>query len=160
MLTVLGNPQRVCNGLTRRAALQVGGAGLFGLTAAKLHAAESATGHFRNGRAKSVMFLFLFGGPSQLETFAMKPDSPRWGRGHWSYCFPAVVAGTGVRGGLLLGKSDKDAAWPMERPISPEDLGATIYEALGVDRNLALPDKQGRIVYILDGGRPGDELWG
>jgi hypothetical protein len=89
-----------------------------------------------------------------------KPDTPQWGRGHWSYCFPAVVAGAGVRGGLLLGKSDKDAAWPMERPISPEDLGATIYEALGVDRNLALPDKQGRMVYILDGGRPVDELWG
>jgi hypothetical protein len=89
-----------------------------------------------------------------------KPDTAVWGRGHWSYCFPALLAGAGVKGGLLLGKSDKDAAYPTERPVSPEDLGATIYSALGVDLNLALPDKQGRPVYILDGGKPVDELYG
>jgi uncharacterized protein DUF1501 len=88
-----------------------------------------------------------------------KPDTPAWGRGHWSYCFPAVLAGAGVRGGMLLGRSDKDAAWPVERPISPEDLGATIYQSLGVDPNLSLPDKQGRPVFIMDGGRPLDEIF-
>src|SRR5690242_12238761 len=75
MLSILGNPQRVCNGLTRRTMLQAGGAGLFGLTAARLRAAEQATGQFKNGRAKSVIFVFLFGGPSQLETFDMKPEA-------------------------------------------------------------------------------------
>lgn len=89
-----------------------------------------------------------------------KPDTPQWGRGHWSFCFPAVLAGAGVRGGMLFGRSDKDAAWPVERPVSPEDLGATIYQALGVDLNLALPDKQGRPVHILDGGQPVDEIFG
>lgn len=89
-----------------------------------------------------------------------KPDTPQWGRGHWSYCFPAVLAGAGVKGGLLLGKSDKDAGFPIERPVSPEDLGATIYEALGVDLELSLPDKQGRPVFILDGGKPVSELYG
>jgi len=88
------------------------------------------------------------------------PDTPQWGRGHWSYCFPALVAGAGVKGGLLLGRSDKDAAWPVERPISPEDLGATIYDALGIDLNLALPDKQGRPVHLVDGGRPISEIFG
>jgi len=76
MLTILGHRQSVCNGLSRRAILQVGGAGLFGLTAAKLRAAESAGAQFQQARAKSVIFVFLFGGPSQLETFDMKPDAP------------------------------------------------------------------------------------
>ena len=76
MLSILGHRQSVCNGLSRRTMLQVGGAGLFGLSAAKLRAAEVATGQFQNGRAKSVIFVFLFGGPSQLETLDMKPDAP------------------------------------------------------------------------------------
>lgn len=89
-----------------------------------------------------------------------KPDTPQWGRGHWSYCFPAVLAGAGIRGGISFGRSDKDAAWPLERPVSPEDLGATIYHALGIDPRLSLPDSQGRPVYINDGGRPLVELFG
>lgn len=90
-----------------------------------------------------------------------KPDTPQWGRGHWSYCFPAVLAGAGVKGGLLLGKSDKDAGFPIERPISPEDMGATIYDALGVDLGLMLPDRQGRPVHIMEGGgKPIAELFG
>jgi uncharacterized protein (DUF1501 family) len=89
-----------------------------------------------------------------------KPDTSQWGRGHWSFCFPAVLAGAGIRGGIAYGKSDKDAAWPIEHRVSPEDLAATIYHALGVDPNLALPDQQGRPVHIVDGGRPRLELFG
>jgi hypothetical protein len=83
MLTVLGSPRRVCNGLTRRKLLQVGGAGLFGLSLPKVRAAESLQPP-RDARAKSVMFVFLFGGPSQLETFDMKPDAPSGIRGPFS----------------------------------------------------------------------------
>src|SRR5947208_1535336 len=68
MLTVLGRTRRMCDGLTRRQLLQVGGAGLLGVDLPKVLAAEArATLH--GGRAKSVIFVFLFGGPSQLETF-------------------------------------------------------------------------------------------
>ena len=77
MLTIQGQPKRVCSGLTRRELLQVGGAGLFGLTLPKLLAAEEAAPAFQNGRAKSVLFLFLFGGPSQLETFDLKRVTAR-----------------------------------------------------------------------------------
>src|SRR5689334_8355495 len=80
MLTILGNPRRLCNGLTRRQLLQAGGAGLFGLSLPKVLAAEMAQPQ-RRARAKSVMFVFLFGGPSQLETFDMKPDAPSGIRG-------------------------------------------------------------------------------
>jgi len=66
--------------LTRRRILQAGGAGLFGLSLPRVLAAESA-GPFEQPRAKSVIFLFLFGGPSQLETFDMKPEAPSTLRG-------------------------------------------------------------------------------
>ena len=68
----------------------------------------------------------------------------RWGRGHWSTLFPALLAGAGVRGGTTYGTSDKDAAYPVDKPVSPEQLAATIYDALGIDLNLRLPDSQGR----------------
>ena len=80
MLNIPGRPQRVCSGWTRRQILQAGGAGLLGLSLPKLLAAE-ATGSVKPARAKSVIFLFLFGGPSQLETFDLKPDAPSSIRG-------------------------------------------------------------------------------
>jgi len=84
----------------------------------------------------------------------------KWGRGHWSTLFPALVAGAGVRGGTLYGKSDKDAAYPIDNPTSPEDLAATVYKTLGVDPQLRLPDRQGRPVQIVDGGTPVDAIFG
>jgi hypothetical protein len=84
MLKILGNSRRVCSGITRRQVLEAGGAGLLGLTLPKILAAESALGASRAPRAKSVIFLFLFGGPSQLETFDMKPNAPSTIRGPFS----------------------------------------------------------------------------
>jgi len=61
--------------INRRSVLRVGGAGMLGLTMPKLmQAAEQATS--LKPRAKSVIFLFQWGGPSQLDTFDMKPDAP------------------------------------------------------------------------------------
>jgi uncharacterized protein (DUF1501 family) len=86
--------------------------------------------------------------------------NPQWGRDHWSTLFPAVVAGGGVGGGRVYGRSDKDAAYPAEKPVSPEDLAATVYHALGVDPELRLPDPEGRPTAIVDGGTPVTALWG
>ncbi|MDA1017155.1 MAG: DUF1501 domain-containing protein [Planctomycetota bacterium] len=77
-----------------------------------------------------------------------------WGRGHWSYSFPCVLAGAGIRGGIMHGASDKDAAYPIENPVSPEDLAATIYNSLGLSHEIQIPDAQGRPVSILESGRP------
>ncbi len=74
MLGILGQSQWTCQGWSRRHLLQAGGAGLFGMTLPKLLAAEEAGGT-HEPRAKSVIFLMLFGGPSQLETFDMKPEA-------------------------------------------------------------------------------------
>lgn len=83
----------------------------------------------------------------------------QWGRDHWSTLFPAVLAGGKVRGGNLIGRSDKDAAYPIERPVSPEDLAATVYHALGIDPEMRVSDLQNRPTPIVDGGRPVLELW-
>lgn len=85
--------------------------------------------------------------------------TPRWGRNHWSTCFPAVIAGAGVRGGTCYGGSDKDAAYPIDQPTRPEDLAATIYHALGIDPHTFVPDPQGRPVPLVD-GRPITKIFG
>ncbi|MBL9085296.1 MAG: DUF1501 domain-containing protein [Planctomycetales bacterium] len=74
MLNVLGGWDQNCSGVSRRRVLQAGSAGLFGLSLAQTLAAE-ASGVSKPAKAKNVIFLLLFGGPSQLETFDMKPDA-------------------------------------------------------------------------------------
>ena len=55
------------------------------------------------------------------------------GRDHWPYCFTSVVAGAGVKRGHVHGLSDETASAPVESPVHPNDLLATIYHALGID---------------------------
>jgi len=55
------------------------------------------------------------------------------GRDHWPYCFTALIAGAGIRRGYVYGKSDATASAPLENPVHPTDLLATIYHAVGLD---------------------------
>ncbi len=81
-------------GIPRRRLLQVGGAGFLGLTMPRLlAAAETAAGPAPVARAKSVIFLFQFGGPSHLETFDMKPQAPEGIRGQYR---PIASAAPGI----------------------------------------------------------------
>ena len=75
------------------------------------------------------------------------------GREHWPRCYSAVLAGGGVRGGQVYGASDRSAAYPMTDPVSPDDLGATILHALGIDPARMVLDAFGRPMRIND-GRP------
>jgi hypothetical protein len=54
------------------------------------------------------------------------------GRDHWPKCYSAMLAGAGVRGGLVYGRSDKQASYVMDRPVSPENFAATLFHALGI----------------------------
>lgn len=76
------------------------------------------------------------------------------GRDHWSTLFPALLAGGGVRGGMLHGESDADGAYPATAAVRPEELAATIYHALGIDPHVRLPDRQGRPVPIIEDAGP------
>jgi uncharacterized protein (DUF1501 family) len=66
------------------------------------------------------------------------------GRDHWPGCFTTVLAGAGVRGGTVYGRSDRHAAWPAADPVAPVDLVATAYHLLGVSSDLSLTDSSGR----------------
>jgi hypothetical protein len=82
MLRILGSHRRACDGISRRDLLQAGGCSLLGLTAADLFRAEAhaaTVGHERTagfGQAKACIILYLYGAPSQLETYDPKPDAP------------------------------------------------------------------------------------
>jgi hypothetical protein len=83
----------------------------------------------------------------------------QWGRDHWSTLFSAVLAGAGISGGRVYGKSDKDAAYATEKPVSPEDLAATIYHSLGIDPELRVLNAEKRPTQVVDDGVPLMTLW-
>lgn len=88
MLRILGSTTRLCDGLTRREMLRAGGLGVLGLSLAdylrlsELQAKPPRAGK-SFGRAKAVILLFLYGSPSQLETFDVKPEAPAEIRGEF-----------------------------------------------------------------------------
>jgi hypothetical protein len=55
------------------------------------------------------------------------------GRDHWPYCYTALIAGAGIRRGALYGKSDATGSSPIETPVHPTQIVATVYHALGID---------------------------
>lgn len=81
------------------------------------------------------------------------------GRDHWGFCFPALLAGAGVQGGTLYGRSDDMAAYPLDHPVSPADLSATIFDSLGIDPHATITDREGRPVPLVDGGEVVDGLY-
>lgn len=68
------------------------------------------------------------------------------GRGHYGPVFSAVVAGGGFKGGQVVGASDAKGEKVKERPVSPCDLIASMYELLGIDPDARLPHPQGKDV--------------
>src|SRR5215472_12253900 len=98
MLRVEGYPKSACDVISRRTLLKAAGSGLFGMSLPGLFAARAqAESTASPARARSVIFLFLFGGPSQLETFDLKPDAPERIRGP----FRPIASRTP---GLLIGE--------------------------------------------------------
>jgi hypothetical protein len=76
------------------------------------------------------------------------------GRDHWPNCFTTVLAGAGIRGGIVYGASDRFAAYPASNAVAPVDLIATVYHCLGVPADLSLPDTSGRQQVVC----PGDPI--
>ncbi|MCH8828585.1 MAG: DUF1501 domain-containing protein [Planctomycetes bacterium] len=66
------------------------------------------------------------------------------GRHHWASGYSALFAGGGVRGGQVIGQTDKIGGHPLTTPFHPNDMGATIYTALGIDPKTMIPDRTGR----------------
>lgn len=85
-------------------------------------------------------------------TPAINGNSPP-GRDHWATVYSTVLAGGGVHGGQVYGKSDKLAAEPVDNPVPVADFVATIYHALGYDADTTVVDPLNRPHHIL-AGRP------
>ena len=73
------------------------------------------------------------------------------GRDHWGFCQSAILAGGGVRGGLVYGSSDRSGGYPASLPVSPDDISATILDSLGIDFHAEMVDPQGRPHRLSDG---------
>jgi len=80
------------------------------------------------------------------------------GRQHWPQVFSAILAGCGIRGGAVYGKSDKTASAVDSNPVRPEELAATIYHALDVPLNA--PKNNSGISRPITTGKPIMELFG
>jgi hypothetical protein len=80
------------------------------------------------------------------------------GRQHWPQCFSAILAGCGIRGGAVYGKSNTHGEYPTLNPVRPEELAATIYHALDIPLNA--PQNNSGISRPITTGKPLLELFG
>ena len=81
------------------------------------------------------------------------------GRDHWPQAFSIVMAGGGLKKGVVLGATDRIGATVTDRPVTPGDMAATILHALGIDPAAVVHTPTGRPVELASGGRPVLELF-
>jgi len=80
------------------------------------------------------------------------------GRDHWAGAWTALVAGGGAQGGRVIGRTDSKGTEPTDRPVTPQELVGTIYNALGVPHGTTIPDPNGSPVPVYP-GKPVNELF-
>jgi arylsulfatase A-like enzyme len=87
-----------------------------------------------------------------LSEFGRTPKiNAKAGRDHWAACNSIVMAGAGIVGGQVYGDSDRQAAYPVTDPVSPEDLASTIFHLLGVDSLLIVRTREGQPLHLSQG---------
>ncbi len=91
-----------------------------------------------------VVVMGEFGRTPKLGQVTSGAGATPAGRDHWPHCYSVLFAGAGVRPGIVHGASDRYAAQPHSNPVTPEDIAATIYEALGLDPETRILDSQNR----------------
>lgn len=80
------------------------------------------------------------------------------GRDHWGPASFATIGGGGIKMGLTVGETDAIAEYPANRPVTVEDMAATLWKTLGINSDKMLESNDGRPVRIADGGEPIAEL--
>ena len=78
----------------------------------------------------------------------------RAGRDHWPACGFCLFTGGGVQQGRVYGQSDKQGAYPAVDPVTPGDIVATVYQLLGINPAITIPDLFDRPVPIAHSGKP------
>jgi len=85
-------------------------------------------------------------------------NQPGVGRDHWPQAFSALIAGGGLRMGQVVGATTSRSEYPIQDPVTPQDLLATVYRHLGIDLEKPIVDYAGRPVSILSTGKPIPQL--
>jgi hypothetical protein len=84
---------------------------------------------------------------------------PGGGREHWSYAYSILLAGAGIRRGTVIGATDRQGGYPIDRPLNPKDVLATAYHLLGFDpQTISIPNREGRPIALLPYGEVIPEL--
>jgi uncharacterized protein (DUF1501 family) len=91
-----------------------------------------------------VAVLGEFGRTPRLGQIVSGAGAEANGRDHWPFCYTVMFAGAGISQGRLYGASDSRGAYPGRDPVTPEDLTATIYEALGIPADTEIRDNLNR----------------
>jgi len=86
--------------------------------------------------------------------------NPRGGRDHYPATFNVVLAGGGVRGGQVIGKTDDAGAEVVDRPVTVPDLFQSFCKSLAINPRTENMSSIGRPIKIVDGGKPVEELFG
>lgn len=97
-----------------------------------------------------VVFLTEFGRTPKINA--------RGGRDHWGAAGSIFFTGAGTRVGQVVGATDKHAAYPVTKSYTPADIAATIYQAVGIDTERRLLDRENRPHHVLDHGQPIAEI--
>jgi len=105
------------------------GTGSYGLGWALPRVDESVSGLLEDLRDRGLLESTLV---VMVGEFGRAPRIAHAGRDHWPFCYSAMVAGGGMRGGMVYGASDKSGGYVDANPVSPEDFGATLFHALGI----------------------------
>jgi hypothetical protein len=117
---------------------------------------DGLTGLFRTLEAKGLLettAVFVTG------EFGRTPKiNQRGGRDHYPRAMFCLLAGGGMEGGRVIGASDEKGEGPRDRVISPDDVAATFYHALGIDHTKEYHSPTGRPVMIVRHGKPIPEL--
>lgn len=92
-----------------------------------------------------VCFVTEFGRTPKLNKFE--------GRDHWPYAYSIAFAGAGVRGGQIIGKTDKEGGFVQDEAFTPDDFAATVYDFLGMPADQPIYTRENRPVFLAPEGR-------
>ena len=81
------------------------------------------------------------------------------GRNHWPQAQSIFMCGGGLRMGEIIGATNSKAEYPVERPVTPQEVLATVYHHLGIDPRREFHDFQGRPIPLLSNVEPIRELF-
>ncbi len=98
-----------------------------------------------------VVALGEFGRTPKVGQITSSAGATPDGRDHWPNCYTVFLAGGGVKAGYAFGASDRFGAYPSANPVSPEDIAATIYTALGIGLTSQIHDRLNRPHTICSG---------